>query len=386
MKVLLISPWGINNDQFYTAGFIHGMNNFVSLSFASNYYYGGEKPNGEIYRVFFKNTEKMPHSMKRKILRGMEYIRGWSKIIKIAQTEKFDVIHIHWLLMYKVDLRYIPVLKRYCKKMILTAHNVIPHIDGEKSVDDLRKLYSCFDTILLHGETLKAEFGHYFPELSNKLRVQYHGEYFGQSTDCCPDNDHRVKELFGERKIYEKSFIIFGNHFYNKGTDRVVRIWLKDKRFDNSQLILAGRINKNYSELMSLIPDAEKRENILLLDCFVEDDLLNFLIKKADAVVIPYRHASMSGVLHTAASFEKTVICTNTGAMGEYLEDGVDSIVCENTDDSLLQGMITANEMEKGKLAEMGKRFHESIRKNYSWGNITKKLYEEVYCFNMEEL
>lgn len=380
MKVLLINPWGINNDQFYTSGFIHGMNTLVSLSFASNYYYEGEEPNGETYRVFFKKTEKMAHSTYRKLLRGVEYINGWLQILKKVKKGQFDIIHIHWLLMYKIDLRFVSILKKYSNKLILTAHNVIPHVDGEKNVGDLKKLYSYFDTILIHGESLKQEFTYYFPELSERLRVQYHGEYFGQSTDCCADNEQKVADIFGKRKNYEKTFIIFGNHFFNKGTDRVLKIWLNNRKFDNSQLIIAGRINKNYYQLQSLIPEAKKRENILLLDYFVEDNMLNYLIKESDAVLIPYRHASMSGVLHTAAIFEKPLICTKAGAMEEYLEDGTDSIVCENTDDSLLYGITIANDMDKDKLKKMGRKLHENIKQKYSWNIIAKKLYKEVYC------
>ena len=96
--------------------------------------------------------------------------------------------------------------------------------------------------------------------------------------------------------------------------------------------------------------------------------------------MIPYRHASMSGVLHTAAIFEKPLICTKAGSMAEYLEDGIDSIVCENTEDSLFYGITIANDMEKDKLEEMGRKLHENINRKYSWRIITKKLYEEVYC------
>lgn len=380
MKVLLINPWGVNNDKFYTSGFIHGMNCFVSLSFASNYYYEGEIPNDKIYRIFFEKTENMQRSKKRKLLRGLEYLDGWIKILRIAESGNFDVIHIHWLLMYKVDVVFVPILKKYCNKLILTAHNVIPHINGDKSIKDLRKLYSYFDAILLHGRSLIQEFTYYFPNLFDRLHLQYHGEYFGQSTSCCEDSDQRVLKIFRKRKEFKKTFIIFGNHFYNKGTDRVLTIWLNDMKFKNSQLIIAGKINKNYSQLLSLIPEAKKRENILILDFFVENDLLNYFIRKSNVVVIPYRHASMSGVLHTAAVFEKTVICTKTGAMAEYLENKVDSFICENTDDSLYYGISIANDMENDRLNEMGIQLHKNISEKYSWKVITRSLYEDVYC------
>ena len=90
MKVLLINPWAVNNDQYYASGFVKGMNEYVELDFAANYFYKGEMPNGEFFPVFFSKSEHMENGFKRKILRGLEYIDAWKKIIAISKKKKYD--------------------------------------------------------------------------------------------------------------------------------------------------------------------------------------------------------------------------------------------------------------------------------------------------------
>jgi glycosyltransferase involved in cell wall biosynthesis len=379
MKVLLINPWGVNNDQYYMAGFIAGMNKLTSISIASNYYYLGTKPNGKIYPVFFKYSEKMPNSVSRKIIRGIEYIIAWMKILKIIKREKYDVIHIHWLLMYKIDLFFLKRIHKYTKKIILTAHNVIPHINGEKNIQILNEIYANFDIILVHGESIKNEFLKMFPFCVDKVCVQYHGEYFGQSTLSCGPELECAREIVKKVQQFDKIFITFGFQFFNKGTDRLVDIWIKQNEMENSLLIIAGKIDESYVELSSKVDKIKREKNIIILDYYVEKEFLNFCITKSNVIILPYRHASMSGVVYTAAVFAKPIICTNVGALSEYLEDYVDSFICENTEKALTECILRVQQYSNEKLMAMGLKMKKNIHEKYSWELITRNLYKNVY-------
>ncbi len=380
MKVLLINPWGIKNDEYYTSGFVFGMNRYVDLSVVSNYYYNGQKPNGKLYNYFFKVSEHMKRSRYRSLIRGIEYVYTWNKIINLAKTTHYDVIHFHWLLMYDIDLVYLKRIKKYCDKLILTAHNILPHIDGEKSLSKLQKIYDIFDIILVHGEAIKKEFMTYFPEYIDKVQIQFHGEYFGQSKESCNNTDQRIQDIYSRIHKFEKTYIVFGLQFYNKGTDRITNLWLKDSAFDNCLLIVAGSVDSGYSELLNQIDELKGKNNVVLLDYFVEDNVLNYCIENSDIVVIPYRHASMSGVLHTAAVFSKPVLCTRTGALAEYLKDNYDSFICENDDIDIEECMKKTLMISNKQLNQMGVNLTSCINENYSWNSITDKLYKEVYC------
>lgn len=382
MRVLLINPWAVVNDEYYASGFISGMNNNVDLDFASNFYYGGELPNGKIYRLFFKRSQNMSVSKKRKVIRGIEYIHAWNAILQIVKNNKYDVIHVHWLLMYKLDIVFLKKIKSIVgsnTKLVLTAHNVLPHVEGEKSIADLNQIYNIFDDILVHGETIKDEFSQYFPNCVDKVSVQSHGEYYNQNKSYTFVRSVKYNLIKEKTDAYSKTYIMFGGHFYNKGTDRLLDAWDEVMSDENALLIIMGAVDTNYGELKERISSRD-RKNVLFFEGFSEDNFLNYAISQSDCILIPYRHASMSGIVYTAANFEKTTICTRCGAIAEYLVDGVDSFVCENSLDGIERALLMVQNESNETLASMGKQLKKNIHENYNWNRITQRLYTEVYC------
>lgn len=379
MKVLLINPWAVNNDQYYASGFVKGMNEYVELDFAANYFYKGEMPNGEFFSVFFSKSEHMKNGFKRKILRGLEYIDAWKKIIAISKKKKYDVIHVHWLLVYKLDSIFLKKIRHYTNRLVLTAHNVLPHNNGEKFLPDLRMIYKSFDKILVHGNAIRDEFLSYFPEMCEKVFVQYHGEYYQQDThyEEVEQKDYLIIKAFVNE--YERIFIMFGRQFYNKGTDRLIRIWRENFSNEKAGLLIVGRSDSDYPEFNDEISKLESIKNVLVLNHFVDDNALNYAIHSSSIILLPYRHASMSGVIYTAAAFSKPVLCTCSGALAEYLEDKKDSVVCGTDDKELLNAMNTVFEYSTEELCAMGKNLSKNIHEKYDWNVIAKQLVESIY-------
>lgn len=384
MKVLLINPWGIDNDTYYASGFVNGMNRHVSLDFACNYFYRGESPNGKQIPLFFRFSEGLKHSFLRKAIRGMEYILAWQKLLHLAQKNRYDIIHFHWLLQYSIDTYYLKKIKKYCGKLILTAHNVIPHVDGESNIEILRKIYGIFDRILVHGNAIREEFHQYYPEFSDKVAIQFHGEYYQQSSQYVLKNEPIYQEISLKLQQYRKAFVMFGVHFYNKGTDRLLKIWLDTFLKSDVLLIILGECNTAYPEMVELLPQAQVAENILVVNRYVEDNLLNYCVLNSDCIIIPYRHASMSGVVYAASNLSKPLLCTRSGAIAEYLEDGIDSILCEADDTSLRLALKKAEAIDRETFAKMGEALTRNIKEKYSWNKITDDLYHDVYCVENE--
>lgn len=377
MRVLLIDPWGVANTSEYLNGLIYGLSKKTELTVFTNCYFELKvETNATINKIFFHKSEKMKNGKLRKILRGIEYIRGYRMIINYLKThEKFDVIHINWLLMYSLDIYFLKILKKYTNEIVYTAHNVLPHISGEKYFTKLNEIYELVDRIILHGYAIKQEFEGYFPKSVKKIYIQKHGCNLMPSTGYDEKSipDHIKRKL----EAYEKKFIFFGNIFYNKGIDRIVRAW--KSQWDDTLLIVAGKRDGEYVSLDELDDKLKNTNNILNIDGFVADNLLNYLISNSTVIVLPYRHASMSGVIFTAADFKKTVLCTNVGALPEYLEDGVDSFVVDNNDQAIINKLDKLRNFENDLLIKMGERLNSNIISKCSWEIVTSKLVDECY-------
>lgn len=378
MKVLLIDPWGINNTSEYLNGLISGFSGIVDLTVYTNVYFEQYvDANANVHKVFFRRSERMTAGKKRTVIRGFEYIKGYCRVLKELKRDKYDVVHINWLLNYKLDIIFLKQIKKYCTRLVYTAHNVLPHVDGEESIDELRQIYSIVDRVIVHGETIKEELIATFPGTSSKVYVQKHGCVIQEppviDESQIPNN---LKELISE---FPHIYISCGAVFPNKGIDRLLKIWLEKYANTNNLLVVGGRQMADYPEYENLKQKARETNNICILDGFIDDSIMNYLFTKCSAVILPYRHASMSGIVFSAAQYAKPIMCTNVGALTEYLEPGVDSVICENDDKSLEQAVKTVIETDPIKLEIMGKKLKDNIRIKCDWENICSGVLKNVY-------
>lgn len=380
-KVLLIDPAANGrwvSGSSYNNGLVNSLSSKCELTLAAAVDYEMMDRNIKLVNCFFRHSNTMKRSVSRSIIRLLEYIRGYIEIFDNVKRNRYEVIHIQWLLCYPLDVIFIRYLKRHTKLLVYTAHNVLPHIDGERQYRILMKIYSCMDKILVHGEAIKKEFETYYPQLSNRVWIQYHGEYFNLSTRY---KSSEIDSAICERlRQFNHIFLFSGNIFYNKGLDMLIDVWLAYFTDQDALLIITGEQTSSYKEYDQKKNEIDQCGNIIRFEGFVNTNLFNFLADTCDVMVMPYRHASMSAVIFTAARFKKTIITTNVGAMSEYLEDGTDSIICDPNKESLRNALCTAiHSLDREKLKEMGEQLSEHIHKKYSWDRIAEQLLERIY-------
>lgn len=379
INVYFIHPWGIGSTLEYLNGLCCELQKYANLTLFTAY--GYEKPQNAHYainRVYFKFSDGMKDGTFRKVIRGLEYAEGYSKVLKTLKRNKVDVVHIRWLLEEKVDYHYIKEIKKYCKKLVYTADNVIPHIGGTDHIESLSKIYDLFDVIIVHGDEIAQEFNKYFPEHSAKLCVLHHGVDY-QLMDTKTDIN-KVDSKYLLNGSFDKEVLIIGQQYYNKGTDRIVKAWINDSRFATYRLSVVGKSKSGYKEYEDLKPLAEGMPNIRLIDERVDNYVLNYYLQKCDLVMLPYRHASMSGVIFTAAALSKPIAVADAGAFREYIEGVGGSFIFQNDDNAFTESLLSIlGRYSKEEFAEMGAEFHKNIIEKYSWNKIAEDTYTKCY-------
>ena len=375
MKVLVIDPWCSDKYAVYTKGLCDGLSKVVDLTLCSSFYIT-ESSQYKIMPYFFVWSDKMKRGKIRAIVRGVEYFIAYCRIIRLIKKENYDVIHIEWALMHGLDNFFLKRMKRYTNKLVYTSHNVLPHIDGEKHIDELKVLHSKFDTILVHGESIKEEYLKYFPEDISKLEIQYHGVHLSQKLTF--DLKNVSNELIKFIDDCPGRIIAFvGIIFYNKGADRVIKYWIQNHNTTDDRLIVAGELSQNYSELNSLMSEVENSKTIFYLPRYLNEDEYSYVLSKTDIVTIPYRHAS-SGIVYSAAAFTKPILYTNTGAINEYVgEQG--GLCSQNDDGELYHCLDEVLSWDNDTVLKKGKALHERIYNEYDWDRIAQKLVREIY-------
>ncbi|WP_165171515.1 glycosyltransferase family 4 protein [Adlercreutzia sp. ZJ242] len=378
MNILMIDPWGgMSGQSHYIDGLCSGLSERASVTLVTAKSFDIVASGYNLLKWFFPVSDFIGIQGKgRKLLRGLEYLLCYFKIIVFIRKANIDVVHIQWFLVPRIDNLFVWIIKRYCKKIVYTSHNAISH-QGKEDFACRLCLYDKIDTLLFHGKMIEKEFLKYYPSCEGKTSIQLHGYYSNQSTHYNLENI--PKTLLRKCESHHRLYLFFGLQFYNKGVDRLINIWNSCPFDDGSLLVIAGKIQGEYKELT--VARQNSSHNIEFVDGFVPDDVLNYLISKSAIVLMPYRHASMSGVVFCSAEFSKPVLCTNVGAFSDYVINDVTGCIVENEEAAFAEKLCQIDRMvDDSTLAEMGKKSFQYIRSNCDWKAIAKKLVKEDYC------
>lgn len=371
-KVLLIDQSDIPYFRMFSK---YGMEN-MNMTVVSRY--GSSNPNALQY--FYKFSKNMRKGKKRNIVRGIEYIIAYLRIFHLIKKEKFKVIHVQWAVIPKIDIIIFKILKKNTDKLVYTAHDVIPHIKSDKQLKLNEKLYRIPDRVIVHGEFCKKEVEAYYPEILDKVYIQYHGVEDKEEVHVSQDTIKKHSCLFD----LSKDKIVFGflgqiNKY--KGIDILIDSWKKVSN-PNACLVIAGKTIDEYkNEFDSVLSQIKKYKNIYIYNSFFTDEEEEMFYSLCDVIVLPYRTASMSGVLFTAAKYGKTILTTDVGCIIEYLNHCQDYvfITTPDVDGISIQLKNIIEKLHKNNLKALGKEFSRIVYEYYDWNKIIKKVKEECY-------
>jgi glycosyltransferase involved in cell wall biosynthesis len=386
IRVLIIDPWCLT----YIQEMASEMSKVADVTLATKYGAKGISQKVAIRNVFFKISDALNRNLIRKIIRWIEYVQAWIKIHHLVNKEKFNIIHVQWLLHYPTDIFFLKKISKCAKKhsikLIYTAHNALPHINGEKSKKSMGQIYKLFDTVIVHGNDTKKEIQTYFPNVKAEYYIQKHGAILTTKNNIEVDKDLMADNLYRRvAKCKGKKILLLGNIFHNKGFDRIMKYWCdREKELQGNILIVAGSLKEADQEYRDLEKKAETIDSIIYYPQFVSNAEHDFLFSTCDVVALPYRHASMSGVIFSAAQFCKTVLTTNAGCIPEYIIDGENAFLVDNNDESINKGLdeIIFN-TSKERLVEMGDKLNIHISTTCSWKLICDNLVKDVYSSKM---
>lgn len=316
----------------------------------------------------------------KRLIKATESFINYLYIFFIFIFKKPDIIHFQWLPFSEICSLELPILRFYrlCfpkSKKILTIHNVYPHNYGKQQQIQYRKrfvkLAALFDGFIVHTENTKREVAKNFSIEEKKIRVIHHGIFEPDLSSITsvdkPTNKYRL--------------ISYGHQDPYKGTDLLLdAVSLLPKELkDRIELSIVGRGNDSY---LNVLKQKGEGLNVDWKLFFVDDKTLYQEILKSDAIVLPYRNISQSGVLLLALFFDKPIICSDLPAFVETLEDYPSELFFKTGDVDSLKNVIInqlTNRIDDKKLTPILK----DLRKKYSWdaaGLKTIKLYKELAC------
>lgn len=307
------------------------------------------------------STDPAPEGLD--IVRSINSINPISWIrtgLQIAAMKPDKVIIQYWLPYMAPALGTIArIIRQRCNAEVTAVlHNMIPH--EHKPGDRLFSRYFCgsVDGFTALSESVLNDVMTFDRKKPRVLNPHPLYDNFGAAVD----RDEACRHLGLDPK--QRYLLFFGLIRDYKGLDLLIEA-LADKSIDcrdDFKVIVAGEFYSHPEKYLDLAKEKGVGKHIIWRTEYVPDSEVRYYFSAAEMMVLPYRSATQSGVTQIAYHFEKPMLITDVGGLGETVPDGVAGYVTKPESQAIAEGIR--------KQLEDPKDFTEGIRetkKRYSW-------------------
>lgn len=306
-------------------------------------------------------------SIERKV--NSVYPLNWISVGNEIRKQKPDlVIFKYWLPFMGPCFGTIArrVKKNKHTKILTILDNVIPH---EKRFGDkpfTKYFLKSSDLFVAMSKSVMDDLRIFEKEKPCELNPHPVFDNFGKAI-----SKTEAKKLLGldENTNY---LLFFGFIRDYKGLDWMLEAFA-DERLKNLpvKLLVAGEFYKDRTMYDELVSKLNLQDRVVLKTDFIADEEVYKYFSAADLVVQPYKHATQSGVTQIAYNFNKPMLVTNVGGLGELVPDGKVGYVVEPNPNAIANALVDfyQNKKENLFLANM-----EEEKKRFSWGAMAEKI------------
>ncbi len=294
----------------------------------------------------------------------------WLAAANFIIKNKFDAVVFHWWTPFMAVMFFTMAffIKSFsAARIVAVCHNVLPHEKTSADVWLAGLFFSKVDSFLLHSKR----------ELSDLEALKQNPEF--------KIGYHPIYDMFENRKTKkedakkalgispsEQVILFFGYVREYKGLKDLIACLPRVLSKMSVRLLIAGEFWQDKQDYLDMIASLHLEKNTTIADRYIADSEVQNYFNACDVVVLPYRSGTQSGVVQTAFGFDKPVICTDVGGLGESVTDRVTGYVVPKDDTKPLADAIIEYFHEK-KEAE----FAQNIKKDkdrFSWKNYAALL------------
>lgn len=277
---------------------------------------------------FDKNQDKSRLFPNKRMINSMNPF-SWLKTAIYIKKQKPDLIAIDWWhpffgICNRVLTACLPKKER--KKVIFITENVISHeanlLDRLLTKIGLKNA-QCF---LALSESVEKQLHELFNKKVFRSALPIYGFYKSKNKL----SQAAAKAKFGY-KDEDTVFLFFGLVRKYKGLDLLIEafanLFTKQK---NIRLLVAGDFYEDPDSYFDLIKKLNLGDVVHMENRYIPNDEVEQYFLASDAVVLPYRSATQSGVLSIAYGLKRPVIVTRVGELGNLVKDGETGLVVDH--------------------------------------------------------
>lgn len=295
---------------------------------------------------------------------------NWMKVGREIRDKNADmVIFCYWMSFMAPSFGKIArIVRRNGKtKCIALVHNMIPH--EQNILDKILPPYfvKSMDGFIALSKSVADDINH-FDKHNKPKTFSPHPIYDHYGIHL--DRNEALQQLGLDQNC--RYVLFFGLVRAYKGLDLLIDAFADEKlRDSNIKLIVAGEFYQDESIYRKQISDLGIEDKIVIHNEFIPDDKVNLYFSAADIVAQTYKSATQSGVTQIAFHFEKPMLVTNVGGLGEIVINGKSGYVVEPKANEIADAL--SDFFEKSRSAE----FIQAVRtekSKYAWSIMTGKI------------
>ncbi|HQQ06927.1 MAG TPA: glycosyltransferase family 4 protein [Candidatus Omnitrophota bacterium] len=330
--------------------------------------------------------DSLPRQFKimKRPLNSREYMPALMMAIFAVLEYKPHIIHVQTMKTARKDWFAFALARMFGLKVVLTAHNVLPHEDSEKRALFMRTafriIYACSHRIIVHSKFSQDTLSALFKIRRDKIRVIPHGNYLFFRTREMPKKEARQSLGLPQDK---RIVLQFGALREYKGLDILLDAFAQARKAGVPALLLiVGKpINLDLDSVGQRIKALGLEKDVVLKAEYVPFEAMQTYFFSADVVVFPYKEIDMSGSLQLAYAFAKPVICARSGGLPEVVRDRENGILVRPNDSADLAQAMERILADDDIIAKMGDASYRIARDDLSWDRIaaaTVRVYRDA--------
>ena len=302
---------------------------------------------------------------------------NWFKVgHRIRKMQPDLLITCYWMAFFAPCYSIIErIAKRNGKtRTIALVHNMIPH---EPSILD--KLFAPFyvrstDGFVALSESVVQDINRL--DKNHKPKTSYpHPIYDHYGAQMEKNEACQALDLDPEKQY----MLFFGLVRAYKGLDLLLDAFGKVKdQLPDLRLIVAGEFYEDEEKYRAQLYFNKLNDRVIIHNDFIADADLCKYFGAADLIVQPYKSATQSGVTQVSFHFEKPMLVTNVGGLGEIVHDHKMGYAVEPNAEAIAEAIT--DYYTNNRQADYTQYLIQQ-KENYSWSgltnafmNITKQL------------
>ncbi len=320
--------------------------------------------------------------------------KSWKRLPDLGmiwqEAQSKRIFHSQWTLGAAFDRLSWRMLKAAGKRIVYTAHDVLPHERIPKDIAHSVWLYRHADAVIVHGQALKQTLLEISGINPAKVHVMPHGnfhpiaDFYMQAADGRPWDRTRARDSFGLAP-QDRVVLFFGFIRPYKGLDTLIgacQCIQKQENGGNLRLLIAGQTLADFwkaHDYADKIKGAGLEAQTMYAIQYIPMEEVARYFLAADVVALPYKSGSQSGIVQMASAYSRPVVVTDVGSISEVVEEGITGTIVPPDNPAAFADALMPLLNQPDLAERMGRQGRLRGETDFSWERIAAQT-EAIYA------